>query len=309
MLQRNDTWWDASGGPYLDQVELLSISDNTARVNALQSGQVDLITDLKFQQYAQLASDPRWTIVRVPGASTPTLKMRVDKPPFDDPRVREAFKLIVDRAEMFTKVLAGFGQIGNDAFGQGGPDFKEGMLVRPHDPEQARQLLHQAGKDNLTVTLHTNDTDPGTFESASLFVEQAKAAGVTVNLDKLPVDQFYNPSDRFIDWEFSSMSWNQNLPIAQLMAACYLSDSTFDITGWIKPDFDNKYHQAMTAPDETTRKQLLYDLQQQLHDNGGDIVFGIGDAVLVTSSKVHNVGNLPFYRTGSEGDFSKVYLG
>jgi peptide/nickel transport system substrate-binding protein len=308
LLLRNASWWDRSGGPYLDEVELRSVPDNTARVNALLGGDLDLISDLTYTQYASLSRNRSFRTVRIPAGNIPLFKMRVDKPPFDDLRVRQAFKLMVDRRAMLERVFVGFGTIGNDAFGAGLPDYDTTLATPAHDPAQARRLLRQAGKDGLSVTLHTTDGFPGLFESASLFVQQAREAGVTVTLDKVAADQYYNPSERYIGWEFASAIYNQNNPFISLVPGIYEQNATFNETGWLRPQFDAAFEQAVATPDRSLRKRLLDQLQQELHDQGGHILFVVGDAVLVTSPRVQNVKGVALYRNEGEGDFSQVFL-
>ena len=87
--------------------------------------------------------------------------MRVDRPPFNDVHVRQAFRLIVDRQALINGALGGFGTVGNDLFGKGLPYYAKSLPVREQDLEQAKSLLKKAGKSNLTVTLQTSDIVPG----------------------------------------------------------------------------------------------------------------------------------------------------
>ena len=308
LLQRNPDWWDKSGGPYLDEVQLRSIPDGSARLNALTGGELDYITDLGYVQCAPYKNNPSYRIVGVPQGNNVMLKVRVDKPPFNDPKVVQAFKLMVDRQAMLEKAFLGFGAIGNDSFGAGNFDFNTALATPPHDPDKARQLLREAGKENLTVTLNTSDAVPGMFESASIFVGQAKQAGVTVNLNKVPADQYFNPFDRFVGWEFASTVWSQSWPIVSVIQVGFLKSSNFPETGWFRPDFDAKFEQAVTTTDRSMRKRLLDELQQTLQAEDGHIMYVRGDAVILASSRVNNLQPLPFSRTQGQGDFSKVFL-
>ena len=81
--------------------------------------------------------------------------MRVDATPFDDVRVRQAFRLIVDRQQMVDQVLSGQGRIANDLYAPYDPCFASDLPQREQDLEQAKSLLKAAGRENLTVELVT----------------------------------------------------------------------------------------------------------------------------------------------------------
>jgi peptide/nickel transport system substrate-binding protein len=104
--------------------------------------------------------------------------MRVDTPPFNDARVRQAFRLLVNRPELINLSLSGFGSVGNDVFSQWDPCYARN-LHREQDISQAKFLLKQAGHENLTVQLVTADFATGVVQAAQVFAQQAKASGVT----------------------------------------------------------------------------------------------------------------------------------
>ena len=103
--------------------------------------------------------------------------MAVDEAPFDDLRVRQAFRLIADRQALIDGALSGFGTLGNDLAGSGLPYYADLAAPRAGPRAGARSLLAEAGQENLEVTLHTSDIVPGFVEAATLFAEQAKRRG------------------------------------------------------------------------------------------------------------------------------------
>src|SRR3712207_8298026 len=91
--------------------------------------------------------------------------MRVDAAPFDDVRVRQAFRLIVDREQMVQQVLSGQGRIANDLYAPYDPAYARDLPQRQQDLEQARSLLRQAGRENLSVELVTAPVFQGIVEA------------------------------------------------------------------------------------------------------------------------------------------------
>src|SRR5699024_10315887 len=115
----------------------------------------------------------------------------VDKKPFDDVKVRQAFRLVVDREQMIEQVLSGVGTIGNDMFGplsENYPDFPQ----RKQDSDKAKKLLAAAGyPDGLEVDLVTAPIQSGAVESAQVFAQQAAEAGITVKIRKVDATTFF----------------------------------------------------------------------------------------------------------------------
>src|SRR5207245_6590854 len=110
------------------------------------------------------------------GADWRPLCMAIDMPPFDDVKVRQAMRLIVDRNAMLQQVFSGHGRVANDLYSPFDPAYDSSLPQRHQDIAQAKSLLKKAGQDNLTVDLHTTDVAAGMGDSATIFANQSKAA-------------------------------------------------------------------------------------------------------------------------------------
>ena len=101
--------------------------------------------------------------------------MRVDQAPFTDVRVRQAFRLMVDRNQMVRQVYSGHGRIGNDMYCPYDPSYPSKLAQRHQDIDQAKSLLKAAGQSDMAITLTTSPEDPGLLESAQVFAQNAKS--------------------------------------------------------------------------------------------------------------------------------------
>src|SRR6266705_5451630 len=114
VSERNPNYW-RSGEPYFDTVTIIDFSDSTAQVNGLLGGQIDAMTDLPASQVKVIESRGMAALVSKTGGWLP-ICMAIDMPPFDDVRVRQAMRLLVDRPTMIEQVLSGYGSLGNDLY-------------------------------------------------------------------------------------------------------------------------------------------------------------------------------------------------
>jgi peptide/nickel transport system substrate-binding protein len=231
--------------------------------------------------------------------------MRVDQAPFDDVRVRQAFRLIVDRQEMVQQVLGGHGSVGNDMYGRFDPCYPEDIPQREQDIDKAKQLLKEAGKENLTVELVTSPVAAGTVEAAQVFAEQAKAAGVTVKVNKVDTGVFYG--DDYLQWTFAQDFWftRDYLPQA---AAGSLPDAPYNETHWSDPEWIALVEEANRTIDDDERCELIKKAQEIEFERGGYIIWGFPNGLDAHSSKVQGFvpdrGGIPLTSYG----FRNVYL-
>jgi peptide/nickel transport system substrate-binding protein len=282
---RNPNYW-RTGQPYFDQVIVLDFPDDTARVNALLGGQVDAITQIPPAQVAVVSGHSGTNVLESPTAQWTPLCMRVDTAPFNDVRVRQAMRLIADRPQMVAQALAGHGHIGNDMYAPFDQVYDSALPQRVQDIAQAKSLLKAAGQESLTIDLQSTNGALGMNEGAQVFAQQAKAAGVTVNVKVLDSGAFYGSN--YLKWTFSTDFWGTRNYLQQV-AAGSLPTSPYNETHW--PDaadakFKSLYKQALQTVDDKKRAQIEHEMMKLEYDNGGYIIWGFSNFLDGYSTKV-----------------------
>ncbi|HEV8650810.1 MAG TPA: ABC transporter substrate-binding protein [Actinomycetes bacterium] len=305
VFVRNDSYWQ-SGQPYADQLTIIDFPDDTARVNALLSGQVDVIDQVPLGQLAVVKANPGLRVLESETGAWIPFTMRVDAAPFSDVRVRQALRLLVDRQQMVDQVLSGHGKIGNDLYAPFDPMFARDLPQRHQDLDQAKSLLRQAGHSDLRVELVTSEVAAGTVEAAQVFARQAQDAGVTVKLKKVDSGVFYG--DNYLKWDFAQDFWFTRNYLPQV-AQGSLPTSPYNETHWKDPTFIDLVTRAGSTVDEAKRRQLLHDAQKIEHDSGGYIIWSFTNQVDAHSSKVNGLvpdkSGIPLTSYG----FGRMWLG
>ena len=303
LFVKNENYF-ASGKPYLDEVQFVSIVDNTARLNALLNGQIHALVNLDYVQAKAHAKDKKLNLIIAHAPFTVPIYMRTDRAPFTDKRVREALRLVVDRQQMVDNVLSGFGTVGNDLFSKGTPNYNTALPQRKHDPEKAKFLLKQAGHDGLDLTLYTSTAAPGMLESATAFAQQAKAANVNVKLIKTPADTYYG-GQYYLKVAMGQTNYQGIIPV--IWADALLSNGPFNETAWKRPPFDRSFARAEATVNASKRKRIFYDMQEELWNEGGYIIWGFNDTIDAVSPKVRGVKPSKYYYLGGV-DFKSFWL-
>jgi peptide/nickel transport system substrate-binding protein len=271
------------GLPYLDELTIVDFYVDTSAFNALQSGQLDVYSQATLTLVKQVqASSTFKALVSLPGQWTP-FTMRVDTPPFNDARVRQAFRLLVNRPQLIDQSLAGFGSVGNDVFSQWDPCYARN-LHREQDISQAKFLLKQAGHEHLAVQLVTADFAAGVVQAAQVFAQQAKAAGVTVSVNQVPVGTFYGPN--YLHWPFAQDFWAYS-PYLSQVAQGSLTKSPFNETHWNDPAYVALYNKANATVDPARRCKIIYQMETIDFASGGYIIASYNKQVDLMSNRVN----------------------
>lgn len=264
---RFDEYWQ-DGLPYLDKLVIVNFDDDTAQINALQSGQVDLVNQLSSTSVPVVESAGGKVVVSKTRAFVP-FTMRVDKAQFSDVRVRQALRLLVNRDAFNEQVFGGLGEIGNDTFGGIDAAYEDAIPQREQDQEQARSLLRSAGQSDLRIELYSSSIGPGAKAGASVFATQAKQAGVRVNIRTQDPTQFFSQS--YSKVAFAQSFWNpgsyltmaqQGIPKGAPFNEIHQTDE-----GWL-----STYTKALATADPKARGELVQELLKFDHEKGGYII-------------------------------------
>jgi peptide/nickel transport system substrate-binding protein len=275
-------YWE-EGKPYVDSLTIIDFPDDTARTNSLLGGQVDVIDNLPAAQLQNVKSNPNLRVLSSKTGAWQPFTMRVDQAPFDDVRVRQAFRLIVDREQMVQQVLSGQGRIANDLYAPYDPAYADDLPQRQQDLEQAKSLLKQAGREGLSVELVTAPVFQGIVEAAQVFAQQAKGAGVNVKVRKVDSGTFYG--DNYLKWTFAQDFWATRVYLSQV-AQGDLPESPFNETHWKDPKFIDLIQQARAEVDEGKRADILHEAQTMQYEQGGYIIQYFSNIIDAYSAKL-----------------------
>ncbi len=289
LKARSDYWRNGVDGkplPYLDSIRVVYLgTDPAPAVAALQNGDID-VTALTAPLVDALEGSSNVAISSHTSGFLYTYRMRTDQKPFDDVRVRQAIKLCQDRQKILDTTQRGYGSLGEDHFVS--PAHPEYTPLPPveRDIEKAKQLLADAGyADGLTIDLATMNTEP-VPTLAQLLKEQCAPAGITININTVTSDVYWN---EWTDVAFGITSWTHR-PLAMMtMDLAFRSGQDWNETHQADPAFDALLDEAGATFELEKRKTIVHQLEQYLQEKGGVAVPCWNPQLMGIRNTVHNV--------------------
>lgn len=282
----NTNYWGT--GPYADQLTMIEFADPTAKLNALIGGTVDHVTLLASAQASVVNGNPAMQLLQAKSGSWDPFTMRIDQKPFDDVRVRQAFRLIVDREQMIQQAKGGYAWQGNDMYAPYDPGYPKDVAPRNADVAQAKSLLKQAGySGGLTVQLTTSTAvGAGDVDAAQVFAQQAKAAGVTVKINQVDPSLFYGTN--YLKWTFAQDFWATRNYLAQVQDGT-APTAPYNECHWKDAQWQALINQAFKTVDETKRNELISEAEKIEFDRGGYIIWSFNDSLDAHSKKLQGL--------------------
>jgi len=198
--------------------------------------------------------------------------MLLDVAPFDDNNVRMAIKHCIDRQEIVDKVFLGYAVPGNDNPIPTSVKFGiDPQPVHSYNPEKAREYLAAAGLESLSVDIHVSDAAfAGAVDAGQLIRESAAACGIDVNVIREPEDGYWANVWGIKGW--SASYWSGRPTADWMFSTAYYGESSWNENHQYWPEWDALLFEGRAATDETERAAIYAEMQQQVHDEGGQIV-------------------------------------
>jgi len=290
------------GEARLERVEVHAVTDDTARLGTLCSGQADLIRYLQPADELQLGQDPAFQVLSAQGiGATNHWQLRVSIPGLQDVRVRQALQIGIDRASLIAELYTENWEVARsvvteDAFGF--VDLSEHLA---HDPARAAALLEEAGyterdgegyrvRDGERLSLITViDVYDSTAKPLYQLVQsQLKELGIELTLRDADYSQV---SEAYAAPDVATVrsGWPYPAPWATLRTQ-WAADGTdsFRLEG-SDPTLEELLTAQASATDPEERATLLEELQRHLIENAYVLPLLKDSQIFAASSDVQDV--------------------
>ena len=264
---RNTDYWKP-GKPYLDEIEYFSIPDEAARINALLTGEVQLINGINPRTAANFSADYGCTLCESKTGHYTDIIMRDNLGPVKNPDFVLAMKTMLDREKIRKVCMRDFGAIANDQPVQPSSRYYfAGLPQRAFDLDKARFHLQKSGMAGMTLPLVASTAANGSVDMAQILQLSAKRIDLNLDIKRMPADGYW--SNHWARHPLSFGNINPRPTVDLMFSLFYKSDSPMNVSGWKNEQFDQLLEAARGETNEARRKQMYADMQVLAHENCG----------------------------------------
>jgi peptide/nickel transport system substrate-binding protein len=264
-LERVADYWDKAS-IHLDRVEFVPITDSTARLASLRSGDLHMIERVSPSDLTQIRDDSRLKVVGVPELGYQVIRLNVANGPKGkllgaDVRVRQAIDLAIDRETLVKAVFSDEYIPGNQWVSPASPYYNAKLPVRKRDVARARQLLREAGHPNFAFTLilpPERDRQEATLVIQAMLAE----AGITMTIQTQENVTMLQAARRG-DFEAYFTFWSGRPDPDGNIFTHYTCNGAQNDGKYCNADFDALVTRARHVADVSERKKL-YDQATEL---------------------------------------------
>ncbi len=204
-----------------------------------------------------------------PQLSTGFLVFNVKKAPFDDPNVRKAFAMCVDRQKLNDVVDKKMDVVATGILPQSFPGFNESLKGIAYDPTQAKQLLAQskyAGK-LPDITWNTSGTGGTTGPGTQAIAEMLKTCtGANISIEQTDFATYLSQiNGTNIQFQMFDIGWSADyVDPNDFLGLLFRCNSSQNWSGYCNPDVDKLIDQASLEKDDAKRIQLYQQAEQKI---------------------------------------------
>lgn len=265
-LRKNPYYWNAPKVA-LASIDILPISKDNVAFNFYSSGVADLAMDKGLTPPA-LLNDlcVRPDFHAAPFLGIYFLRFNCEKPPFNDPRVRQAFALSVDK-KLITEKITRAGELPATSFVPPGIAGYTSPEAPAADPERARQLLAEAGFPGgkgfpLVTYLYS---EGGLNEAIAVELQNMWRRELGVNINPARQEwKVYLNSLSSLDYGIARSTWVGDYPDPNTFLDMFVTGSGNNRTGWSDPAYDRLIAAAARETDEAKRFEILRQAEEML---------------------------------------------
>ncbi|NNJ68478.1 MAG: peptide ABC transporter substrate-binding protein, partial [Boseongicola sp.] len=291
---RNPNYWK-EGRAHFDEYEVLSILDVTARQNAVMNGDVHYADSVDPKTVALMQRVPTLDILEVTGTQHYTFPMRLNVEPFGNYDLRMALKFAIKRQELVDKILLGHGAAGNDVpVSSAMPYLNTELPVHEFDPEKAAMHYAKSGHSGPIQLSASDAAFAGAVDAAQLIAASAAEAGIDIEIVREPSDGYWSNVWNKKGW--CACYWGGRPTQDWMYSAAYTNDTEWNDTAWKDTESSARFNevvvQARSETDTAVRKDLYWEAQRLLQDDGGAVVAMWANYISAHSKDLANDGNV-----------------
>lgn len=271
-IERFEDYWQ-DGLPKLDRVVFRSIPDNSARLNALLAGEVDLIDGINPSDGVTIEDNPELQLIERPSMNIGYLGLTVTREPFDNKLVRQAMNYAIDKQTIIDAFFEGRADIAVNPIPPSVSGYNDAIEGYEYDPEKAKELLAEAGyADGFEMELWAMPVPrpymPDGAKVAEVMQKNLADVGITANIVSHEWATYLELASKG-DADAFMLGWTGDNGDADNFIYVLLDEDNIgsnNYTYFKNDEMHDLLIEAQTEVDEEKRNELYKKAQEIVHE-------------------------------------------
>ena len=270
ILKKNPYYWE-EGYPLADEIDLLVVPDDNTRLMQLQAGQIDAMEGVSAQMRTQLESTQGVKILDFPTTHVDYVSFNYTNEKLNDKRVRQALNYATNREDINQAVFGGLGTLCPSVVWPTAEFFNPDQKSYDYDPDKAKELLKEAGAENLDLNLIISTGDASSLMEATILKDQWSKVGVNLEIEQMDSSARRDARNNLTFEVLLNYFTSDITDTAENMEMFCIKDN-FDCwhLGWNgkeQEEAEKLVKEAGATNDKEIRKKNYYKAQEIMADN------------------------------------------
>ncbi|MBR1780119.1 MAG: ABC transporter substrate-binding protein [Oscillospiraceae bacterium] len=271
VLEKNADYYGTPA--YLDKVTYKIYEESNSMVTALNSGALDLVAHLTADQISTVSTD--YTVLESTMNLVVALYLNHSVAPFDNEQVRQALCYAIDIDNVIALATSGHGvRIGSSMYPNFSKYFDESLAdAYPYDPDQARQLLADAGYENgfiFSITIPSNYEHPY-GDMALAIVENLQDVGITAKIKRVDWSTWLEETYSNRNFDSTIVGFDASILTASALLERWNSDAPNNMINYDNPEYDSTYAAAVASTDDAEQTALFKRCLEILNETAANV--------------------------------------
>jgi len=299
--------------PFLTNVDMQRTPDLDTRITMLRVESTDLLIDLPPARIAEIEATENIRLEPYQSYSIITMGFNLERNFLQDQRLRHAIIYGTNRQQMLDQWYAGRGELLAGPFTEDAPNFDPELTPFEYNRSYARQLLEEAGYNNIELDLlvrRVDDAGERALQNVTQdFVEMMEEIGIRINVvnrvqDDRDQDLYY---DRNFDLALVQWTFDPTYDIAPLFHSDFVFEGGTNVVSYRNEEVDSLFERFFRTDDSTRRTLLMNNIQAIIAEDAPYMfMFSVDNHAAINTRFVNTIID-PFYFFSDIEEWQTIY--
>ena len=271
------------GAPKIQKLIIRSIPEDTSRLAALETGEIDIATGLAPINTQTVEANDKLELISEPTTATEYICLNVEKAPFNNKEFRQALNYAIDKQSIIDSMFMGKAKIAKSIVNPNVFGYYDGLEEYPFNPEKAKELIEKSGVKDKSFSLYVNDS-PVRLQVAQIIQANLKDVGIDMKIETLEWGTYLQKTG---EGDFTAYlgGWISGTSDADIVLYPLLDSKSIGFPGnrarYSNPEFDKEVEMARVVLTPEERKE---------HYKNAQIIAREDSPLIVLFNKNENIG-------------------